>query len=87
MESSEERRHSGLGPFELKNRLVAPARHRGERPWLDAGRDNPDWLAIAPRAALFLLGEFAPGESAAVALAPDLGGLPRRCGVAARHGA
>lgn len=84
MPSDEERRHSGLSPFELKNRLVALAKHRGERLWLNAGRGNPNWLAIAPRAALFRLGEFALGESAAVAIAPDLGGLPRRCGIAAR---
>lgn len=84
MASGETRRRSSLSPFELKNRLVALAKHRGERLWLNAGRGNPNWLAIAPRAAFFRLGEFALGESAAVALAPDLGGLPRRCGIAAR---
>ena len=31
MERSEERRYAGLSPFELKNRLVELAKHRGAR--------------------------------------------------------
>lgn len=81
MERSEERRYEGLSPFELKNRLVELAKHRGERMWLNAGRGNPNWIALEPRAAFVLLGEFALGEARRVALGPDLGGLPRKRGL------
>jgi aspartate 4-decarboxylase len=84
MERTEERRYGGLSPFELKNKLVELAKHRGERMMLNAGRGNPNWIALAPRAAYFLLGQFALGESAGVALRPDLGGLPRKRDIAAR---
>ena len=77
-------RAMGLSPFELKNRLVELARHRGERMMLNAGRGNPNWLALEPRAAFFRLGEFALGESRRVALGEDLGGLPKKRGIAAR---
>ncbi|MDH4094546.1 MAG: bifunctional aspartate transaminase/aspartate 4-decarboxylase [Betaproteobacteria bacterium] len=73
-----------VSPFELKNRLVELAKHRGERMMLNAGRGNPNWLALEPRAAFFRLGEFALGESRRVALGNDLGGLPKKRGIAAR---
>jgi aspartate 4-decarboxylase len=80
MDSSEERRFEGLSPFELKNALVALAKHRNERLWLNAGRGNPNWLALEPRAAFFRLGEFALGEAQRAAFGADLGGLPsKRC--------
>lgn len=81
---SEEKRYRRLSPFELKNKLVELARHRGERLMLNAGRGNPNWVALAPRAAFFRLGEFALAESASVALAPDFGGLPKKRGIARR---
>lgn len=84
MDRSEERRYQGLSPFELKNRLVELAKHRGERLWLNAGRGNPNWIALEPRAAFFLLGEFALGEARRVGLGPDLGGLPRKRGIFGR---
>ena len=84
MERSEERRYEGLSPFELKNKLVELAKHRGERMMLNAGRGNPNWVALEPRAAYFRLGEFAVAESGRVALGPDFGGLPKRRGVAER---
>ena len=56
MRPSEEHRHERLSPFELKNELVALAKHRSERLWLNAGRGNPNWLALEPRAAFFRLG-------------------------------
>lgn len=84
MERSEERRYAGLSPFELKNKLVELAKHRGERMMLNAGRGNPNWLALEPRAAFFRLGEFALAESRRVALAPDFGGLPKKRGIAER---
>jgi len=84
MERSEERRYEGLSPFELKNKLVDLAKHRGELMMLNAGRGNPNWVALEPRAAFFRLGEFAVAEARRVALAPDFGGLPKKCGVAQR---
>jgi len=84
MERSEERRYEGLSPFELKNKLVELAKHRGERMMLNAGRGNPNWVALAPRAAFFRLGEFAVAEAARVAVGPDFGGLPKKRGVALR---
>ncbi len=84
MERSEQRRYAGLSPFELKNKLVELAKHRGERLLLNAGRGNPNWVALEPRAAFFRLGEFAVGEARRVALAPDFGGLPKKRGMAGR---
>jgi len=84
MDRSEERRYEGLSPFELKNKLVELAKHRGERMMLNAGRGNPNWVALAPRAAFFRLGEFALSESELVAPAPGFGGLPKKCGIANR---
>lgn len=84
MERSEERRYEGLSPFELKNKLVELAKHRGERMMLNAGRGNPNWVALEPRAAFFRLGDFAVAESRSVALAPDFGGLPKKRGIAER---
>lgn len=73
-----------LSPFELKNTLIELATHRGERMMLNAGRGNPNWVALAPRAALVRLGEFALVESAREALGDDLGGLPKKRGIARR---
>ncbi len=84
MDRSEERRYAGLSPFELKNKLVELAKHRGERMMLNAGRGNPNWVALAPRAAYFRLGEFALAESGRVAPAPGFGGLPKKRGIAER---
>ncbi|GAA4539932.1 bifunctional aspartate transaminase/aspartate 4-decarboxylase [Pseudonocardia xishanensis] len=44
--------------------LTAQARHSG-RPVLDAGRGQPNWIALTPRAAYFRLGAFAVAEAAA----------------------
>ena len=95
MDRDEERRQQHLGPFELKNRLLQLAAHRGDRLMLNAGRGNPDWVALEPREAFALLQLFALTESRA-ASSPELpepvggmcfGGLPRKPGIANRlHG-
>lgn len=74
MDRDEERRWERLGPFELKNRLVELARHRSERTMLNAGRGNPNWIALEPRAAFALLHAFALEESRQAAL--PVGALP-----------
>ncbi len=84
MERSEELRYRGLSPFELKNKLVELAKHRGERMMLNAGRGNPNWVALDPRAAFFLLGEFALVEARRCALGADFSGLPKKRGMAIR---
>lgn len=84
MASSPTRRDTALSPFELKNMLVELARHRSERMMLNAGRGNPNWVALEPRNAFFLLGTFALDEARGVAPGPDLGGLPKKRGLARR---
>ena len=72
---------AGLSPFEVKAalvRLAAASARRSGAPLLDAGRGNPNWVATTPRAAFFLLGEFALAESRRVWEEPDLGGMPAR---------
>ena len=73
-----------LSPFELKNKLMDLARHRSEGMMLNAGRGNPNWVALEPRAAFFLLGTFALDESGATTIGQDLGGLPKKRGLAGR---
>ncbi len=81
----DERALAELSPFELKARLVELASGCAEASRvLDAGRGNPNWVATTPRAAFFLLGQFALTESRRVWEEPDLGGMPARGGVAAR---
>jgi aspartate 4-decarboxylase len=74
-----------LSPFEFKARLLqlAASCSTAERV-LDAGRGNPNWVATTPRAAFFLLGQFALTESRRVWEEPDLGGMPSADGVAGR---
>jgi aspartate 4-decarboxylase len=84
MQKSVTHRYAGLSPFELKNALIELAKHRGERLMLNAGRGNPNWVALEPRAAFVRLGEFALEESRAAGLGADLGGLPKKKGIAAR---
>jgi aspartate 4-decarboxylase len=84
VDRDEQRRCAALGPFELRHRLLELAARRDPRAVLDAGRGTPDWIALAPRAAFFLLGEFAIGDAARAPLGPDLGGVPPRPGIAQR---
>ncbi|MCG2722673.1 MAG: bifunctional aspartate transaminase/aspartate 4-decarboxylase [Thermodesulfovibrionales bacterium] len=63
MKVPEERRYEKLSPFELKNKLIQMAKTHHERMMLNAGRGNPNWVAIAPRQGFFQLGLFAMLES------------------------
>ena len=75
-----------LSPFEFKSRSCSsspPSAPDADRV-LDAGRGNPNWVATTPRAAFFLLGQFALTESRRVWEEPDLGGMPAPSGVASR---
>lgn len=87
MHSRDRRRLERLDPFELKDRLVsiaaASARRRGAR-LLNAGRGNPDWLALEPREAFLALGRFALSEARRAPPAKGLGGAPAKHGIARR---
>lgn len=63
-----------LSPFQLKNRLIELAQTDHERMMLNAGRGNPNWIAIAPRQAFFSLGRFAVSESNRTFSLPSMGG-------------
>ncbi len=52
-----------LSPFELKELLVKIARRKSERMMLNAGRGNPNFLALIPRYAFLQLGKFALSEA------------------------
>jgi aspartate 4-decarboxylase len=78
-----------LSPFELKDELISYAKDcssekSATHKFLDAGRGNPNWLAIPPRQAFFLLGEFALRESRRVWAGPRIGGMPHADGIAKR---
>ena len=77
---------SQLSPFELKNRLIELAASHGERVMLNAGRGNPNFLAAAPRHAVFQLGLFAMAEAerCAANLPEGVAGLPTAEGIGAR---
>jgi aspartate 4-decarboxylase len=82
------RQYEALGPFEIKNELAALAQQAGAQPgasYLNAGRGNPNWVALESRDAFFLLGQFAVAECRRVIdLPPGIGGMPKKKGVAAR---
>ncbi len=87
MESETAIEYARLSPFELKDKLVELATEctrQHARLMLDAGRGNPDWLAVEARRAFFALGEFALGEAGAQPLARGLAGHPQPFGIAAR---
>ena len=78
-----------LSPFELKNALVKLADERTARSadiMLNAGMGNPNWVAIEPREAFFLLGQFALAESRLVWDEWDqVGGKPAKDGISKRY--
>jgi len=81
---SEEKRYEGLSPFEIKNKLIEMAISHSERMMLNAGRGNPNWVALEPRHAFFELGRFALSESERAPIRPGLGGTPKAEGIAQR---
>ena len=82
------RQYEALGPFEIKNELAALAQQAGVQlgvSYLNAGRGNPNWVAMEPREAFFLLGQFAIVECRRVMdMPPGIGGMPRKKDIAAR---
>lgn len=76
-----------ISPFEFKNRLINLAegqKEKSARTLLDAGRGNPNWTAATPRDAFFTFGHFAVDETKRVWSDNDLGGMPKKTGIADR---
>ena len=69
---------AAISAFEFKDKLLAIARSHSERMMLNAGRGNPNFLAVAPRRAFLQLGEFAlqEAERSYSYLNSGFGGLP-----------
>ena len=61
--------------FELQSGIVAAALASG-KPVLNAGRGEPNWIPLEPRAALFTLGQFATTAAAEASPSPDWGLVP-----------
>ena len=72
-----------MSTFELQSGIVAAALNSG-RTVLDAGRGQPNWIALEPRAALFTLGHFAAAEALEASPSPEWGTVPDHVGVAKR---
>ena len=80
----EEKGYEALSPFELKDKLIEMAGSDSERQMLNAGRGNPNWVAVNPRSAFFHLGMFALEESERHSIRPQFGGPPEITGIAGR---
>lgn len=77
-----------LSPFEIKDELIRLAKLTAQNSsiaMLNAGRGNPNWVAMTPREGFFLLGQFAITESRRTMSKPaGIGGMPKADGIAAR---
>jgi len=82
--SEEEKGYEVLSPFELKNKLISMAQTSRERIMLNAGRGNPNWVAIAPREGFFQFGMFALSESQRSPHRPGLGTVAQKEGLSER---
>ncbi|MDD5633722.1 MAG: bifunctional aspartate transaminase/aspartate 4-decarboxylase [Candidatus Omnitrophica bacterium] len=82
--SAEEKGYEALSPFELKNKLMSMAQCCRERIMLNAGRGNPNWVAISPREGFFQFGLFALEESQRSPHRPGLGSVAQKEGLAKR---
>jgi aspartate 4-decarboxylase len=84
MKRAEEKRYEVLSPFEIKNKLIQMAGSHQERMMLNAGRGNPNWVAVIPRCGFFQLGRFAMEETERTSIRPGFGGAPARKGIEKR---
>ncbi len=84
----QERELSKMSPFEIKNELIKLAKKDARKAtgqFLNAGRGNPDWIAMTPREAFFLLGQWALSECARTFKAePGIAGMPQSKGAMER---
>lgn len=76
-----------LSPFEFKDTLIELAQvNEAQRSMLNAGRGNPNFLALEPRHGFFLLGLFALSEAERqfTYMPEGVGGIPPGKGIEAR---
>ena len=76
-----------ISPFEFKNMLISLAtssQQKNTHTLLDAGRGNPNWLAVYPREAFFTFGYFALSESRHSWNMKELTGIPIKHGISER---
>ena len=73
---AEQKKYEALSPFELKNKLIDMSNDNSEKEMLNAGRGNPNWVALEPRHAYFHLGQFALSESENNLIQDGFGGVP-----------
>ena len=71
-----EKRYESLSPFELKDKLISMSQNPQIKMMLNAGRGNPNWVAVQPREAYFLFGSFSLQEAHRVLSRPGLAGAP-----------
>lgn len=79
-----ERIYGRISPFELKDKLINLAKNQKKksvRTLLDAGRGNPNWVAITPREAFFTFGQFAAEECRRTWNQDTLAGMPQKKGI------
>ncbi len=79
-----EKKYEPLSPFELKDKLISMSENPQIRMMLNAGRGNPNWIAVQPREAFFLFGSFALEEAHRVMSRPGFAGSPDSKGAADR---
>ncbi len=79
-----EKQYESLSPFELKDKLISMSQNPQIKMMLNAGRGNPNWVAVQPREAYFLFGSFALEEAHRVMSRPWLAGSPDSKGAADR---
>jgi len=75
---AEQKKYEALSPFELKNKLIDMSNDNSEKEMLNAGRGNPNWVALEPRHAYFHLGQFALSESENSLIQDGFGGVPSK---------
>mgnify|MGYP006298514537 CR=1 FL=1 len=71
-----EKKYEALSPFELKDKLISMAQSPRIKMMLNAGRGNPNWVAVFPRLAFSILIRFAIEESHRVMSRPGISGAP-----------
>ncbi len=84
MKRSEEKKYENLSPFELKNKLIEMAETHHEKMMLNAGRGNPNWVAVEAREAFFRFGLFALRESEKNLIKAGFGGMASKKDIAKR---
>ena len=79
-----EKEYEALSPFELKDKLIEMAKNPRTKMMLNAGRGNPNWVAVFPRLAFSILTIFAIEEAHLVMSRPGIAGAPDSNGMGER---